>query len=80
MGGHYASFEPTEILERIPGLDSVVRFDGEMTLVNILNCLSTGSDWRGLPGIAFRKGADEISVGPGGGGPGLAALARSGID
>ena len=64
MGGHYASFEPTEILERIPGLDSVVRFDGEMTLVNILNCLSTGSDWRGLPGIAYRKGDDEITVAP----------------
>src|SRR5713101_7811462 len=29
MGGHYASFEPAEILRRIPGLDSVVRFDGE---------------------------------------------------
>lgn len=64
MGGHYSSFEPTEILTRIPGLDSVVRFDGEMTLVNILNCLSTGSDWRGLPGIAFRKSDDEISVAP----------------
>src|SRR5689334_23535453 len=30
MGGHYASFEPTEILRRIPGLDSVVRFEGEI--------------------------------------------------
>ena len=55
MGGHYASFEPTEILRRIPGLNSVVRFDGEMTLVNLLNCLATGSEWRGLPGIAFRN-------------------------
>ena len=64
MGGHYSSFEPAEILTRIPGLDSVVRFDGEMTLVNILNCLSTGSDWRGLAGIAFRKSDDEITVAP----------------
>jgi radical SAM superfamily enzyme YgiQ (UPF0313 family) len=64
MGGHYASFEPTEILRRIPGLDSIVRFDGEMTLVNLLNCLSNGSDWRSLPGIAFRKDDGEISVAP----------------
>ena len=64
MGGHYASFEPTEILSRIPGLDSVVRFDGEMTLVNILNCLSSGSDWRGLAGIASRTDDGEISVAP----------------
>ena len=64
MGGHYASFEPTEILKRIPGLDSVVRFDGEMTLVNLLNCLGASSDWRGLAGIAFRNGDDEITVAP----------------
>jgi anaerobic magnesium-protoporphyrin IX monomethyl ester cyclase len=64
MGGHYASFEPTEILRRIPGLDSIVRFDGEMTLVNLLNCFSTGADWRALPGIAFRKDDGQITVAP----------------
>jgi len=63
MGGHYASFEPAEILRRIPGLDSVVRFDGEMTLVKLLNCLSTGTEWRDLPGIAFRR-ENEINVAP----------------
>src|ERR1700687_641889 len=55
MGGHYASFEPEEILKRTRGLDSVVRFDGEMTLVKLLHCLATGVDWRTLPGIAFRS-------------------------
>jgi anaerobic magnesium-protoporphyrin IX monomethyl ester cyclase len=63
MGGHYASFEPAEILRRIPGLDSVVRFDGEVTLVNLLNCLGSGADWRALAGIAFRAGG-EVSVAP----------------
>jgi anaerobic magnesium-protoporphyrin IX monomethyl ester cyclase len=64
MGGHYASFEPAEILSQTPGLDSVVRFDGEMTLVKLLHCLGTGSDWRTLPGIAFRADDDEIRVAP----------------
>ncbi len=64
MGGHYASFEPAEILRRIPGLDSVVRFEGEVTLVNLLNCLATGSDWRSLPGIAFRTGDADVTVAP----------------
>nr|UXE44418.1 hypothetical protein Hi04_10k_c2294_00012 [uncultured bacterium] len=63
MGGHYASFEPTEVLKRTPGLDSVVRFDGELTLVKLLHCLGTGSDWRDLPGIAFRTG-DNVIVAP----------------
>jgi radical SAM superfamily enzyme YgiQ (UPF0313 family) len=64
MGGHYASFEPAEILSRTPGLDSVVRFDGEMTLVNLLHCLGTGADWRKLAGIAFRDDGGEIKVAP----------------
>jgi radical SAM superfamily enzyme YgiQ (UPF0313 family) len=64
MGGHYASFEPTEILKCTPGLDSVVRFDGEITLVRLLNCLSTGADWRTLPGIAFRSDQGEAVVAP----------------
>jgi len=45
MGGHYASFEPAEILRRIPGLDSVVRFDGEITLVKLLNCRAASANW-----------------------------------
>jgi radical SAM superfamily enzyme YgiQ (UPF0313 family) len=64
MGGHYASFEPAAILERTPGLDSVVRFDGEVTLVRLLHCLGTGADWRSLPGIAFRSDEDGIRVAP----------------
>jgi len=64
MGGHYASFEPTEILRRIPGLDSVVRFDGEVTLVNLLNCLGKGADYRSLPGLAFRLASGEIHKQP----------------
>lgn len=64
MGGHYASFEPTEVLKRTPGLDSIVRFDGEMTLVKLLNCLSRGADWRTLPGIAFRVNASQVNVAP----------------
>jgi radical SAM superfamily enzyme YgiQ (UPF0313 family) len=64
MGGHYASFEPAEILRRTPGLDSVVRFDGEITLVKLLHCLGTRSDWRTLPGIAFRSDNDQVIVAP----------------
>ena len=56
MGGHYASFEPSELLSRIPGLDSVVRFEGEVTLVNLLQ-LS-----RVRRGVA-KPGGDRLSPG-----------------
>jgi len=64
MGGHFASFEPEEILRRTPGLDSVVRFDGEMTLVNLLHSLACGSDWRTLRGIAFRSSDGQVIIAP----------------
>lgn len=55
MGGHYPSFDYARVLDEIPGLDSVVRFDGEVTLAEILNCLAEGRDWRVLDGLACRK-------------------------
>lgn len=64
VGGHYCSFEPAAVLEQMPGLDSVVRFEGEMTLVNLLNCLATGTDWRAIPGIAFRANGGDITCSP----------------
>jgi anaerobic magnesium-protoporphyrin IX monomethyl ester cyclase len=56
MGGHYPSFDPAEVLERIRGLDSIVRYEGEATLVELLQTLREGADWRTIPGIAYRHG------------------------
>lgn len=64
IGGHYPSFEPSKVLKHIPGLDSVVRFEGERTLVNLLNCLADGSNWRKLKGIAYCSEDSEITANP----------------
>lgn len=63
IGGHYPSFAPGELLQAMPGLDSVVRFEGERTLARLLDRLGSGSDWRGLSGIAYRRG-EEIVLNP----------------
>lgn len=55
MGGHYPSFDYPEVLSRMPGLDTVVRYDGEVTLVDLLNRMAGGQDWRVIDGIAFRQ-------------------------
>ncbi len=64
MGGHFASFEPAEVLVRIPGLDSVVCFEGEATLVEILEHLERGRDWRHLSGLAWRDAEGRPVVNP----------------
>ena len=56
MGGHYASFSPESILQLIPELDSVVRFEGELPLVEIANAVASRKEWRGIHGIAWRDG------------------------
>lgn len=53
-GGHYASLRPRELFSLIPGLDSIVRFEGEYTLPELAACLRSGKEWRNIRSIAFR--------------------------
>ena len=62
-GGHYPSFDYAEVLHRMPDLDSVVRFEGEATLIELLQKLESGEDWRQITGIAVRRG-DEVVANP----------------
>jgi len=55
MGGHYASFEPQALLAAIPGLDSVARFEGEDTLLELAERISSAMEWRDVTGIAYRS-------------------------
>ena len=59
MGGHYASFSPETLLNLIPGLDSVVRFEGEHTLTQLATAISIDQPWHNISGIAWR---DESGV------------------
>ena len=61
IGGHYPSFDYQEVLQRIPGVDSIVRFEGEATLVELMNKLSMGEDWRCISGIAYRQAGEIVA-------------------
>jgi anaerobic magnesium-protoporphyrin IX monomethyl ester cyclase len=61
MGGHFPSLNYEDTLEMIADLDSVVRFEGELTLLELVDLLSTGDDWRGIQGIAYKRGAELIA-------------------
>jgi len=54
MGGHFPSLSHEETLRMVPELDSVVRFEGEMTLLELADVIGRGEDWRGIAGVAFR--------------------------
>jgi radical SAM superfamily enzyme YgiQ (UPF0313 family) len=63
MGGHYASFESEALLAAIPELDSVVRFEGEDTLLELAERIAYGTEWKDVQGIAFRNGGG-VTVAP----------------
>jgi radical SAM superfamily enzyme YgiQ (UPF0313 family) len=62
IGGHYPSLCHEELLTNFPEIDSVVRYEGEETLLDLFDRLSAGEDWRDLAGIAFvRDGAVVVT-------------------
>ncbi len=54
-GGHFPTLRPSEVMEEIPQLDSVVRFEGELTTADLLRHLANPEMWPSIPGIAFRR-------------------------
>jgi len=60
MGGHFPSLSCERTLRLVPELDSVALFEGEETLLELADCLSTGRDWHGLHGLAYREGEAVI--------------------
>lgn len=60
-GGQYASLRFTELFEIIPWLDSIVRFEGEYTLLELVKCVSSGKDWREINGIVYQNKGKVIT-------------------
>ncbi len=63
IGGHFPSLSFSETIKHIPELDSVVRFEGEETLLELADVLSTGGDFRTVAGLAYAS-ADGIACSP----------------
>jgi radical SAM superfamily enzyme YgiQ (UPF0313 family) len=53
-GGHYPSLNYQETLQSTPELNSVVRFEGEYTFLELVERLAGGGEWTSIPGVACR--------------------------
>src|SRR6476646_5700265 len=60
MGGHFPSLSYEQTLELVPELDSIVRFEGESTLLELVDAVSQDLEWRGVHGIAYRNGEEIV--------------------
>lgn len=64
MGGHYPSLASEQTLAAVPELDSVVRFEGEQTLLELVDALDAGGDWREISGLAYTAEGDVVTTEP----------------
>jgi radical SAM superfamily enzyme YgiQ (UPF0313 family) len=64
MGGHYPTLSYQETLRAAPQLDSIVRFEGETTLLELVRALEEGRDWRTLEGLVYRDCVGAAKANP----------------
>jgi radical SAM superfamily enzyme YgiQ (UPF0313 family) len=62
MGGHFPSLSTEHTLRLVPELDSVVRFEGELTLLELVDRLGLGEDWRTIDGVAYLRGGKMVET------------------
>jgi anaerobic magnesium-protoporphyrin IX monomethyl ester cyclase len=62
VGGHYPSLCHEEFLSHFPEIDSVVRYEGEETLLELVDRLRAGEDWRDLEGIAYLRDGEVVAT------------------
>ena len=64
IGGHYPSLCHDELLKNFPEMDSVVRYEGEATITELVDRLSNQDDWRQTPGIAYLAREEVVVTEP----------------
>lgn len=66
VGGHFPTFEFRKILETQPGIDSVVRFEGEDAILRLANALAAQRDLNSVNNLVYRthEGLKENSCIP----------------
>jgi anaerobic magnesium-protoporphyrin IX monomethyl ester cyclase len=57
-GGHFPTFEYKKILETQPGIDTVVRFEGEQALVELAEFLTKKRPVSEVANLVYREGSD----------------------
>jgi len=59
-GGYFASLHPEDLFAIIPELDSIVRFEGEYTFLELIDSLIKKSEWRHIDSLAYRENGEVI--------------------
>jgi len=61
LGGSHATLLPEETLSSAPGIDVIVRGEGEKIIIEILRAIADKDSLDGIAGISYRKNGDIVS-------------------
>ncbi len=64
MGGHAPTFNFKEILQMCPRLDSIIRYEGEIALLNLVEALRNSANWQSYPNMAYKDTRGYIVINP----------------
>jgi anaerobic magnesium-protoporphyrin IX monomethyl ester cyclase len=63
-GGHFPTFAASDLLRDYPTLDSLVRGEGEFTLLELVQKLDSPETWHTIPGLSFRRNGRVVENPP----------------
>ncbi|MCK7580890.1 MAG: cobalamin-dependent protein [Chromatiales bacterium] len=63
MGGPHPTVAAEDTLRAIPGLDYIVRGEGEEALPALVDCIGAGREPDSIPGLGFRRGEEIVLTG-----------------
>ncbi len=64
LGGLYASVAAELLMEKMPEVDTIVRFEGEETYLGLIASLKDPEKWPGIKGLIFRSSQGSVQVNP----------------
>jgi len=62
VGGHFATFQHEELLKYNINIDSVVRGEGEETMLELVNAIAINDNLSKVKGLSYRHSSGEIVV------------------
>lgn len=62
IGGQYPTFAYNYILSHLPQVDTVVRFEGDETLSDLIKSIDEPQRWPEIPGLSLRKNGTIITT------------------
>ncbi|MHA1649594.1 MAG: B12-binding domain-containing radical SAM protein [Candidatus Helarchaeota archaeon] len=60
LGGHTATFKTNSLFKRSKSIDSIVKHEGELTFLELADCLYQGKELIEIKGLSFRVGTRII--------------------